>query len=172
MRHWLSSRCRNKKESPGNVNHNYGVLVFSRKVFTTLLNCFGYWYINPCPPPLIWTNQDPGISSAILREFVAGVAASSVPTMTSVGYMGYTMKIKEVSLTTFIEDQEQLQKWKFVPVLKYYRRSELILMYLYYRDAVLSNRKFFVKTRKTTTISGLSKRGELYKCGACISGYS
>jgi hypothetical protein len=56
--------------------------------------------------------------------------------------MGYTMKIKEVSLTTFIEDQEQLQKWKFVPVLKYYKRSELILMYLYYRDAVLSNRKY------------------------------
>ena len=30
-----------------NVSPDYGILVFSRNVFTILLNCSGYWYINP-----------------------------------------------------------------------------------------------------------------------------
>jgi hypothetical protein len=62
---------------------HYDVVV--RNVCSTLTNFSGYCCINPCPPPLICTSQEPGIFCTIIRELAAGTATSSVPVMTKVG---------------------------------------------------------------------------------------
>jgi hypothetical protein len=62
-----------------------GVVVVIRNVCKTLLNFSGYWYINPCSPPLICTSQDPGIFCTIIKELAEGTETSSVPVITNVG---------------------------------------------------------------------------------------
>jgi hypothetical protein len=61
------------------------IMTLKEKVSNTSTNLSGYWNINSCPPPLIWTSHESGIFSTILTEFARGEVISSVPATTDVG---------------------------------------------------------------------------------------